>query len=75
MPKPAPQAEIQRVHDIVLRYPAGIGIARLEQELGSSISRRTLVRRLQMLEEHGQLIGDASGLGLCDHRAFLRTSV
>jgi hypothetical protein len=36
------QAEIQRVHDIVLRYPAGIGIARLEQELGSSISRLAL---------------------------------
>jgi fido (protein-threonine AMPylation protein) len=55
MPKPALQAEIQRVHDIVLRYPAGIGMARLEQELGSSISRRTLVRRLQMLLQAGQI--------------------
>ncbi len=55
MPKPALQTEIQRVHDIILRYPAGIGIARLEQELGSSISRRTLVRRLQMLLQARQI--------------------
>src|SRR5260370_19379553 len=55
MPKPVLQAELQRIRDIVLRYPAGIGIAELEQELGRSISRRTLVRRLQMLLQAGQI--------------------
>lgn len=55
MPKHSLQAELQRVRDTILRYPAGIGIARLEQELSRSISRRTLVRRLQILLEAGQI--------------------
>jgi len=55
MPKPALQAQLQRVHDIVLRNPAGIGIAQLEQEFGRSISRRTLVRRLHVLLQAGRI--------------------
>jgi Fic/DOC family len=55
MPKPVLQAELQRVHDIVLRHPAGIGITQLEHELGRSISRRTLVRRLHVLLQAGQI--------------------
>ena len=55
MPKPTLQAELQRVHDIILRYPAGIGIAQLDQELGRSTSRRTLIRRLNILLQAGQI--------------------
>jgi hypothetical protein len=47
MPKSVPDDGLQRVHDIVLRYSAGI--AQLDQELSHSINRRTLIRRLQML--------------------------
>jgi fido (protein-threonine AMPylation protein) len=56
MPKTTVQAEFQRIHDIVLRYPRGIGIAQLDQELGRSISRRTLIRRLQTMLIGGQIL-------------------
>jgi hypothetical protein len=55
MPKHAPHPELQRVLDTILRYPGGIGIARLEKELELSISRRTLIRRIQALLEAGQI--------------------
>ena len=55
MSKSVLKDELQRVQDIVLRYPAGIGIAQLEQELSHSINRRTLGRRLQILLQAGQI--------------------
>jgi fido (protein-threonine AMPylation protein) len=55
MPTSNLQAELQRIHDIVLRYPAGVGIAQLDQELGHLFSRRTLVRRLQTMLLAGQI--------------------
>jgi Fic/DOC family len=63
MPKTVPEPELQRLHDVILRYPAGVGIAKLEEEFHGSISRRTLGRRLQTLLQAGRIQrrGDLKG--------------
>jgi Fic family protein len=55
MPKSVPESEFQRLQDVVVRYPAGVGIAKLEEEFRDSISRRTLGRRLQLLVNTGRI--------------------
>jgi Fic/DOC family len=63
MPKTVSESELQRLQDVILRYPAGVGIGRLEKELHGSISRRTLGRRLQTLLQTGRIQrrGDLKG--------------
>lgn len=39
-----PKIELDALYRLVLSHPEGIGAARLENELGTPISRRTLVR-------------------------------
>ncbi len=55
MPKAVSESELQHLQDIILRYPAGVGIAKLEKEFHGSISRRTLGRRLQTLVQAGRI--------------------
>lgn len=55
MPKRVTQSELQRIEDVVLRFPAGLSLAELQRELQGSISRRTLSRRLAELVEAGRI--------------------
>ena len=55
MPKRVTQSELQRVEDVLLRFPAGLSLAELQEELRGSISRRTLSRRLAELLEAGRI--------------------
>jgi Fic/DOC family len=55
MPKRISDAEMQLVHEVVLRHPEGIGIAAIEAELHQAPSRRTLTRRLAALERSGHI--------------------
>ena len=49
MPKLVTETELQRIEDILLRHPAGLSLLKLQRELGGSISRRTVSRRLSAL--------------------------
>lgn len=49
MPKRVTEAEFQRIADVLLRYPTGLSLLQLQRELGGSISRRTLSRRISDL--------------------------
>ncbi|MDB6085471.1 MAG: cell division protein Fic [Gammaproteobacteria bacterium] len=55
MPKIVSESDLQRLQDVILRYPAGVGIAKLAEEFHGSISRRTLGRRLQTLLQAGRI--------------------
>ena len=44
-----PKGELEALHNLILRHPEGVGIAKLEGEFARSISRRTLNRRLGAL--------------------------
>ena len=50
-----PKVELDALYHLILRYSGGIGIAKLEKELGTPISRRTLNRRLQALLQAGKI--------------------
>jgi hypothetical protein len=49
MPKRVTTTELQRIEDALLRYPEGLSLLQLQSELGGSISRRTLSRRISAL--------------------------
>ncbi len=55
MAKRVPESELQQLEDLILRYPNGIGIAKLEEELHHAMSRRTLGRRLSDLLQSGRI--------------------
>lgn len=55
MPKRVTETELQRIEDVVLRFPAGVSLAELQKELRGAISRRTLGRRLSELLEAGRI--------------------
>ncbi len=55
MPKRISDAELQLVHEVILRHPEGIGIAAIEAQLHQPPSRRTLTRRLAALEQSGRI--------------------
>ena len=55
MAKRVPESELQQLEDLILRYPNGIGIAKLEEELHHAMSRRTLGRRLSDLVKSGRI--------------------
>lgn len=50
-----PKNELDALYRLVLAHPEGIGVAKLETELGTPISRRTLNRRLRALLQEGQI--------------------
>jgi hypothetical protein len=58
-----PKGELEALHNLILRHPEGVGIAKLEGEFASSISRRTLNRRLGALLQAGRIRrrGDRKG--------------
>jgi fido (protein-threonine AMPylation protein) len=49
MPKRVTTTELQRIEDALLRHPEGLSLLQLRKELGGSISRRTLSRRISAL--------------------------
>jgi len=71
MPKRVSETELQRIEDVVLRFPGGISLAELQSELGKSNSRRTLSRRLSELLEASRIQRRGEGRGT---RYFHRAS-
>ena len=55
MPKITPQAELNRLFELISAHQDGIGIDALLQALGGSLQRRSLQRRLALLIEQGQV--------------------
>ena len=55
MPKITPQAELNRLVELISAHQDGIGIDALLQALGGSLQRRSLQRRLALLIEQGQV--------------------
>ena len=55
MPKRVSETELQRIEDVVLRFPDGVSLAELQKEIRGTISRRTLGRRLSELLEAGRI--------------------
>jgi DNA-binding transcriptional ArsR family regulator len=54
MPKRVTTTELQRIEDELLRHPEGLPLLQLQKELGGSISRRTLSRRISALLKAGR---------------------
>jgi len=63
MPKQVSETELQRIEDVVLRFPDGVSLAELQRELHGSISRRTLSRRLSELLEASRIQRRGEGRG------------
>ena len=55
MPKQVTENELQRIEDVLLRFPAGLSLVELRNELSGSISRRTLSRRISDLLVAGRI--------------------
>ncbi len=55
MPKRITQSELQRIEDVVLRFPTGLSLTELQRELQGSIGRRTLSRRLAELVDASRI--------------------
>lgn len=55
MPRVTPQAELNRLVDLISQHPDGIGVDALLQSLGGSLPRRSLQRRLAVLVEQGRV--------------------
>ena len=55
MPKITPQAELNRLVELISAHQEGIGIDALLQAIGGSLQRRSLQRRLALLIEQGQV--------------------
>ena len=61
MPKVTPQAELDRLVELISAQQDGLGIDAIAQVLGHTLLRRTLQRRLALLVEQGriQMLGEA----------------
>lgn len=55
MPKRVTETELQRIADLLLRYPSGLSLMQLQNELRGSVSRRTLSRRISALLAAGRI--------------------
>lgn len=55
MPKQLRPEEFESVLNVISQYPDGVGVSVLEKQLKGKISRRTLIRRLNELVDHGRL--------------------
>lgn len=55
MTQPNPEVQLDILYGLVLRHPQGVSVSELESEFGSSISRRTLSRRLRALLKAGRI--------------------
>ena len=56
-----PESELQRIEAVVARYPDGVGVRRIVQELDHAVPRRTLQYRLRGLVAAGRI--DRRGAG------------
>ncbi|NTV12334.1 MAG: Fic family protein [Desulfobulbaceae bacterium] len=61
MPKVVSLKALDRLVDLIAKYPDGIGIEVLAQTLGVSMPRRTIQRRLVTLIEQKRIIGEGAG--------------
>ena len=61
MPQITPQTELDQLLALIAAQPGGLGIDAINQSLGSSLSRRTLQRRLAVLVKQGRIqrLGEA----------------
>lgn len=78
MPKVTPIQELDRLVDLISKYPEGIGIDGLLQALDNSVQRRTLQRRLAVLIKQGHLktIGESRSVRyLHPPRVILASSI
>lgn len=64
MPKVVPTLELDQIVDLIAQYPGGIGIDGVAQGLGTSLTRRTLQRRLAALIEQKRIVSEGMGRGL-----------
>jgi len=61
MPKVVSPQELDRIVDLIMQYPDGIGMEGVAQALGASLQRRTLQRRLATLIEQKRIRTDGEG--------------
>ena len=61
MPRVTPQAELDRLVELISAQQDGLGIDAIAQQLDHTLLRRTLQRRLALLVEQGriQMLGEA----------------
>src|SRR5271165_1625017 len=55
MPKRVTEAELEPIEAALLRYPAGLSLVQVQDELRGAISRRTLSRRFAALLAAGRI--------------------
>lgn len=55
MPRPAPEANLTEIENIVERHPEGLSIREIEGALAAAVPRRTLQYRLKQLVDAGRL--------------------
>jgi hypothetical protein len=64
MPKQIPLQFFDQIVAAIARYPGGIGMEGLLQELGEGVARRTLQRRLETLLQQRRIASEGSGRGV-----------
>lgn len=67
MPKIVSPQELDKITDLIARYPNGVGVEELAQVLGTGFKRRTLQRRLVALVEQQRLCSEGVGRALKYH--------
>lgn len=63
MPKRVPQAELDAVLQVVIRFPQGASIEDIDGAIQAKVARRTLQRRLALLVEQKRLIIEGRSRG------------
>jgi hypothetical protein len=60
MPRVTPTQELDRLVELIVTAPDGLGIETIEQQLGAALHRRTLQRRLALLvaQQRIEMLGD-----------------
>lgn len=60
MPRVTPTQELDRLVELIVTAPDGLGIEAIEQQLGAALHRRTLQRRLALLvaQQRIEMLGD-----------------
>src|SRR5665647_2777093 len=64
MPKVISPSELEKIVELVARFPGGLGVDGLAQALGAGVARRTLQRRLALLVEQKRIVCAGAGRGL-----------
>lgn len=61
MPKRIPEAELEKIKQVVSQFPGGVSVDTINIELGKILHRRTLQRRLKHLVEKKEIVKKGSG--------------